>query len=209
MVWILIEGATLFLAAFDLPDWVLRGLIIVAVIGLPVAIILAWVYDVTDSGIEVQADPTDTVISREHWNRRCKSAIESAPFMTGYRRDAALRLAGTMSSPSGVGVLCQKSVQVVGKRLFVTLTECSGSAAHFHATGPHRVHKITHVESCAYVFASVHFAARTQRMATLGDDFRRQRNVAGDNKVAGVQSFNDFIVRDIESLGYLQRVDIG
>lgn len=159
VVWILIEGASIFLTAFDLPDWVLRGLIIVAVIGLPVTIVLAWVYDVTESGIDVQADPTDTVIlpfgdrkldfavigvlatalilsvylnfagnrggvieaiepisvliadfdnqtGDELFTGTLEQAlqigIESASFITGYRRDAALRLAGTMPSPSTV-----------------------------------------------------------------------------------------------------------
>jgi tetratricopeptide (TPR) repeat protein len=60
--WILIEGASVMLPAFDAPDWALRAVILVAIIGLPVAVLLAWFYDITDSGIEVQADPTDTVI---------------------------------------------------------------------------------------------------------------------------------------------------
>jgi eukaryotic-like serine/threonine-protein kinase len=60
--WITIEGASVMLPAFDAPEWVLRAVIILAIVGLPVAIILAWIYDATDSGIEVTADPTDTVI---------------------------------------------------------------------------------------------------------------------------------------------------
>jgi len=62
VVWILIEAASVLLPAFDAPDWVLRALIIVAIIGLPVVIVLAWIFDVTDKGIEVQSDPTDTVV---------------------------------------------------------------------------------------------------------------------------------------------------
>ena len=60
--WITIEAASVMLPAFDAPEWVLRAVIILAIIGLPVAIVLAWIYDVTDSGIVVQADPTDTVV---------------------------------------------------------------------------------------------------------------------------------------------------
>lgn len=60
--WITIEGASVMLPAFDAPEWVLRAVIILAIIGLPVAIVLAWIYDVTDSGIAVQTDPTDTVV---------------------------------------------------------------------------------------------------------------------------------------------------
>jgi tetratricopeptide (TPR) repeat protein len=60
--WILIEGASVMLPAFDAPDWVLRTVIILAIVGLPVVIVLAWVYDITDKGIEVQGDPTDTQV---------------------------------------------------------------------------------------------------------------------------------------------------
>ena len=62
VAWILIEASSVLLPAFEAPEWVLRALIILAVIGLPVTIVLAWVYDVTESGIEVQGDPTDTVV---------------------------------------------------------------------------------------------------------------------------------------------------
>jgi tetratricopeptide (TPR) repeat protein len=60
--WITIEAASVMLPAFGAPEWVLRAVIILAIIGLPIAIVLAWIYDVTDSGIEVQADPTDTIV---------------------------------------------------------------------------------------------------------------------------------------------------
>ena len=157
--WITIEGASVMLPAFDAPEWVLRAIIILAIVGLPVAIVLAWIYDVTDSGLEVQADPTDTVIlpfggrktdfvvigvlvlalgfsvylnftgSRsavvaaiepisvliaDFDNRTgddlfdgtleqaLQIGIESAPFITGYRRDAARKLAGTLQAPTGV-----------------------------------------------------------------------------------------------------------
>jgi len=62
VVWILVEAASVLLPAFDAPDWVLRALIIVAIIGLPVVVVLAWIFDVTDKGIEVQAEATDTVV---------------------------------------------------------------------------------------------------------------------------------------------------
>ena len=60
--WIAIEVASVMLPAFDAPDWVLRALIIVAIIGFPVSLVLAWIYDVTDDGVAVQADATDTVV---------------------------------------------------------------------------------------------------------------------------------------------------
>jgi len=153
IAWIVIEGASVLLPAFDAPEWVLRALIIVAIIGLPVTLVLAWVFDITDKGIEVQADPTDTIVppfggrrmdfvvigvltvalvfsvylnlsgnsgeaeqqieplsvliadfdnktGDELFDGTLEQAlqigVESAPFITGYRRDAAKRVASAM-----------------------------------------------------------------------------------------------------------------
>jgi len=62
VAWILIEVASVLLDAFEAPDWALRAIIILAVIGLPVTLVLAWIFDVTEHGIQVQADPTDTIV---------------------------------------------------------------------------------------------------------------------------------------------------
>ena len=51
--WILIEASSVLLPTFDAPEWILRWIIIAAVIGFPIMLVLAWVFDVTDEGIEV------------------------------------------------------------------------------------------------------------------------------------------------------------
>jgi tetratricopeptide (TPR) repeat protein len=61
--WILIEVASVILPTFDAPEWMMRAIVIVAVVGFPVMLVLAWFYDVTDHGIEVQGDPTDTIVA--------------------------------------------------------------------------------------------------------------------------------------------------
>ena len=60
--WIAIEVSSVLLPAFDAPEWTIRAIIIVAMIGFPVTIVLAWIYDVTEDGIKVQAQATDTVV---------------------------------------------------------------------------------------------------------------------------------------------------
>jgi len=60
--WLLIEVGSTVLPTFGVPEWVLRAMIIVAVIGFPVAVVLAWIYDFTDHGIVVQGDATDTLV---------------------------------------------------------------------------------------------------------------------------------------------------
>ena len=60
--WILIEASSVFLPTFDAPDWILRAIIIATVVGFPIMLVLAWVYDVNESGIEVQSDDADAVV---------------------------------------------------------------------------------------------------------------------------------------------------
>ena len=157
IAWILIEGGSLMLGAFDAPEWILQAMIIAAIVGLPITIALAWVYDITDRGIEVQADPTDTIVVpfggrktdfavigvllvalsfsvylnltrdgpkdetgfspisvliADFDNRTgdtlfdgtleqaLQIGIESAPFIAGYRRDSAKKLAATFEAAS-------------------------------------------------------------------------------------------------------------
>ena len=52
--WIGIEAASVVLPTFDAPEWMLRSLIIIALIGFPVMLVLAWVFDITDKGVVVQ-----------------------------------------------------------------------------------------------------------------------------------------------------------
>ncbi|MDH3434991.1 MAG: hypothetical protein OEM60_14090, partial [Gammaproteobacteria bacterium] len=60
--WIVIEVASVLLPTFDAPEWLMRAIVIVAVVGFPVTIVLAWIYDVSEQGIVVQGEATDTVV---------------------------------------------------------------------------------------------------------------------------------------------------
>ena len=51
VAWILIEAASIVLPTFDVPEWVFKALLITAFVGFPIALILAWFYDVTDHGV--------------------------------------------------------------------------------------------------------------------------------------------------------------
>jgi len=62
--WILIEASSVLLPTFDAPEWILRAVIIVTLIGFPVLLVIAWIYDLTPRGIEVQGDVTETMVVR-------------------------------------------------------------------------------------------------------------------------------------------------
>ena len=56
IAWIVLQAASMALPAFHAPDWVLRALIIAAVIGLVIASVLAWLYELTSQGLKRDAE---------------------------------------------------------------------------------------------------------------------------------------------------------
>jgi TolB-like protein/Flp pilus assembly protein TadD len=54
--WLIIQFATTVLPALTLPPWTARLVIILVLAGFPIALILAWAFDVTSHGIEKTSD---------------------------------------------------------------------------------------------------------------------------------------------------------
>src|SRR5438876_188915 len=63
--WALAQGLAQVLPVFDISTWVIRVVIALLLIGFPVALVLAWVFDVTSEGIKA----TPTVASGGHRRR--------------------------------------------------------------------------------------------------------------------------------------------
>ena len=57
--WVLVEVLSVLLPTFDAPEWVLRAVILLLVAGLPVALLVAWVFELTPEGIK-REDNVDT-----------------------------------------------------------------------------------------------------------------------------------------------------
>ena len=49
-------GSAVF-PAWELPNWTLRLVVVFLLVGFPIALILAWAYDVTPQGIQVTKSP--------------------------------------------------------------------------------------------------------------------------------------------------------
>ena len=52
VAWLLIQVADITFPVFAFPEWTLRLVVILALLGFPVAIVLAWAYDMTATGLE-------------------------------------------------------------------------------------------------------------------------------------------------------------
>jgi len=51
VAWIIIQVAIAVLPTFGAPEWVTQAIIIILAIGLPIWIIISWIYDITPQGI--------------------------------------------------------------------------------------------------------------------------------------------------------------
>ncbi|HMH04522.1 MAG TPA: hypothetical protein VK556_10020 [Candidatus Udaeobacter sp.] len=56
VAWLLIQAASIFLPAFDVPPWVMKIFIIVIIFGFPVALIFSWAFEITPEGIKLESE---------------------------------------------------------------------------------------------------------------------------------------------------------
>ena len=62
--WLLIEGASQVLPFFHIPDWSVRLLVLLMLAGFPIALVLAWAFDVTPEGIRRTDEQGEPVLRR-------------------------------------------------------------------------------------------------------------------------------------------------
>lgn len=54
VAWLAVQAASIGFPAFDAPPWALRVFILISLLGFPVAVVMAWVFDVTSEGVKVE-----------------------------------------------------------------------------------------------------------------------------------------------------------
>src|SRR5436189_813712 len=54
--WALSQGIAQVFPVFDVPTWVIRLIVVLIIAGLPVALVLAWMFELTPEGLKRTAD---------------------------------------------------------------------------------------------------------------------------------------------------------
>jgi TolB-like protein len=57
IAWLVVQVASIALPAFEAPVWVLRVVILLLMLGFPVALVMAWAFDATPDGLKLDAAP--------------------------------------------------------------------------------------------------------------------------------------------------------
>jgi len=69
--WALSQGVAQVFPVFDVPNWTIRLLVLLIVLGLPVALVLAWMFELTPQGIQ----RTETADMMPETARRKKTCL--------------------------------------------------------------------------------------------------------------------------------------
>src|SRR5262245_16011811 len=61
--WLLIQAASIFIPAFNAPQWAMQIVILILVIGFPIALLFSWAFEITPEGIvrESEIDPAKSI----------------------------------------------------------------------------------------------------------------------------------------------------
>jgi TolB-like protein/Tfp pilus assembly protein PilF len=69
--WALSQGIAQVFPVFDIPNWIIRLIVLLIIIGLPIALVLAWMFEITPQGIKrteaADAMPVTTRKKKHAW----------------------------------------------------------------------------------------------------------------------------------------------
>src|SRR5947207_15768503 len=66
VAWLTIQAASIFLPAFNAPQWAMQVVILILVVGFPIALIFSWAFEITPEGIKLESEiePTKSIARR-------------------------------------------------------------------------------------------------------------------------------------------------
>lgn len=73
--WLIVQMASIATGAFGAPDWVMKMIITVVLLGFPVAIILAWAFEITPNGIRRTLETSETESNTSNAGQKLKYGI--------------------------------------------------------------------------------------------------------------------------------------
>ncbi len=75
VAWIIIQVATAVFPTFGASDWIIQVIIIALAVGLPIWIIISWVYDITPQGLEKTTDESENQLHKSITNKRLNAFL--------------------------------------------------------------------------------------------------------------------------------------
>src|SRR6202030_1679558 len=66
VAWLVMQAASIFLPAFNAPQWAMQIVILILVIGFPIALSFSWAFEITPEGIKLESEiePSKSIAPR-------------------------------------------------------------------------------------------------------------------------------------------------
>src|SRR3989440_11598801 len=108
-VWSLAHGIAQVFPVFDIPNWVVRLIVLLIIIGLPIALGLAWAFEVTPEGIK-RSDAADAAGQHSRGHTWIYIVVVAAAFSIGLFFLGRFSAGNKTASPAGIS---NKSIAVL------------------------------------------------------------------------------------------------
>ena len=114
MSWLLIQIATQVFPFFEIPNWAVRLVVLLLIIGFPVALIFSWAYEITPEGIKLESEIDLTRSVPRKTGRKLiaftsvVAAIAASLFILQF-----VRTRSTSSEPATTSAIPNKSIAVL------------------------------------------------------------------------------------------------
>src|SRR5437763_14503112 len=70
VAWLLIQAASIFLPAFNAPQWAMQIIILILLVGFPIALAFSWAFEITPEGIVRESEVTADQSITHHTGRK-------------------------------------------------------------------------------------------------------------------------------------------
>ncbi len=121
IAWLIIQVATQVFPFFDIPNWAVRLVVLLLILGFPVALILAWAFELTPEGIKRAEDvaPSESITPRTG-RKLVGITVVLAVIAAGLLavqflrpKSATIAVPATTSAPVAAAVISEKSIAVL------------------------------------------------------------------------------------------------
>jgi TolB-like protein/Flp pilus assembly protein TadD len=112
--WLLIQIATQVFPFFEIPNWAVRLVVLLLIIGFPVALIFSWAYEITPEGIKLESeiDPARS-IARKTGRKIVAFTAVAAAIAAGLFVFQLVRTRSTTSESADASTIPKKSIAVL------------------------------------------------------------------------------------------------
>src|SRR2546430_9038825 len=111
VAWLTIQAASIFLPAFNAPQWAMQIVILILVVGFPISLVFSWAFEITPEGIKLESEiEADESITHHTGRKIVALTIVVAMVATGLLIFQFVRARST--SPSAA-TISNKSIAVL------------------------------------------------------------------------------------------------